>query len=104
MSSYAIQHPDRSDIWAHFGWDHVLDIFVEITEEGRTVLQYDRRHPRYDYKAGALELFLEWGFFTHDELHHAASAIGFLLPEEFEDPRLGTCARVLVDLQQAGDE
>lgn len=98
---FSLKHATDPDRRALYGLDHALGFFVEVRDRGRIVAQYDRIHPPYDDRNGAVQCLIQHGFFTKHDLNEAATLVGSFMSDELEPGAVRCAAEVIENLSRA---
>lgn len=88
------------DVEAAYGFDHTIGFFVEIRSDGKAVSAYDSSRPDYRHLQGALDFFVNAGFFTRLDVADAHQWLRFLTYEEIADPKTKRAAEVITNLRR----
>jgi len=105
---FKIKHPRNTSLVAAYGWDRALGYFVDIRPhkaQGIPRVEYDAVSDSYDHQRplrGALEVLIEHGFMTRDDLEAALTSMQHMDSEEMEAPQR-RCAEVVENFKSAAD-
>ena len=103
---FKIKHPQDTSLGAAYGWDRALGYFVDIRPheaQGIPRVEYDAVSDGYDHQRplrGALEVLVEHGFISRDDLESALDLMRYADPEELEAP-VRRCAEVVENFKSA---
>ena len=100
MGQRKIEHPEKPNVHALYGWDRAVEFFVTVFEDARMIAEYDRVNPGYRDMQGALETLAEYGFFEPEDIAVAGQQLAYFMPDDFEEPSLRRCAEVIVELRR----
>lgn len=98
-----LQHPEKSDLVAAYGWDRALSWWCEVRRAGRLVIEYDVIScGGPTTPAGILQVLIDQGFISEDDITEAREWLAEFEVDEIDDPGARRAAEVIVRLQEAG--
>jgi len=101
---FKIEHPQDTSLGAAYGCDRALGYFVDIRPNeslGIPRVEYDAVSDGYDHQRplrGALEVLIEYGFISREDLESALELVRYMDPEDMAAPAR-RCAEVVANFK-----
>jgi len=102
---FRIHHPTIANRIARYGWLAPRGFWIDVIDEGKIVATYDASSDAYDHRRplnACLELFVERGFFSADDLESALYAMSEREPEQLRG-NVRRAARAVMNFKKAAD-
>ena len=104
MARFSIEIKGPAPAKIIYGFDRALGFFVDIKRPKKRRREYDATFPGYEGIKGLLDVLVEEGIATREEVEEALSALPLMEAAEIEDETVRRVGEIAENLKTAAGE